>query len=114
MVNKSSTEVFFVAQVLRQGLAQDAAEATTWFRRSKAWRLSSEQAVREFRRALAENAADWSATAPSNTELVQARAALRLLVAAFDSEEARNSGRCPDEAEALAAADLVLSLPIRH
>ena len=131
MANKSVQENYFVAQVLRHGLAQDAGEAAIWFRRHKAWRLSPEQALRDYRQSRDAQAMPanvpgsfplppvarvnlWSGRAAASTELLQARAALRLMVAAFSNDESRDPARCPDAAEALAAAELVLRAPIRH
>jgi hypothetical protein len=126
MPNKSTQENYFVAQVLRHQLATDAAEAAIWFRQRKAWRLSTSQALCEYRAlrngsphplrapvAPPSGAALWQGRISVSDTLLQARAALRLLCAAFDTPENRDHAIRPDAAEALAAAELVLRSPVR-
>jgi hypothetical protein len=126
MPNKSTQENYFVAQVLRQQPATDAAEAAIWFRQRKAWRLSIGQALCAYREARSDSphplrmpvappsgAALWQGRISVNDTLLQARAALRLLCAAFDTPENRDHATRPDAAEALAAAELVLRSPVR-
>ncbi len=126
MPNKSTQENYFVAQVLRQRLATDGAEAAIWFRQRKAWRISTAQALMEYRHMRSDSlqtlrtsppspsaAALWQGRVSVTDELLQARAALRLLCAAFDTPENRDHGARPDAAEALAAAERVLLSPVR-
>lgn len=56
----------------------------------------------------------WAGRAAGNAELLQARATLRMMVAAFASPACRGTEHGPQVAEALAASDLVLRSALRY
>ena len=121
MSNRLTQMNYFVTQVIKRGLTQDNQAASRWFRTNRAWRIPTGQAVGQFEmhqrhqdpHHVQDQAAGQGAhCAPEG--LLQARAALRLMRAAFDCAQYRNLDREPEAAEALQAADAALVMPIHH
>lgn len=121
MPNRITQQNYFVAQVLKRGLCQDSQSAARWFRTNRAWRIPTGQAIGQFEMHQAHLSAQHRPGHKSGEggqdvpdALLQARAALRLMRAAFDCAQYRSLDREPEAAEALQAADAALVLPIHH
>ena len=101
MSNRLTQMNYFVTQVIERGLTQDNQAPSRWFRTNRAWRIPTGQAVGQFemhqRHQDPHHVQDQAAGQGAHCvpeALLQARAALRLMRAAFDCARALAALRC--------------------